>query len=91
MSRRSIHGIQDTTTLNYDGLRGATDLDGLGGRMGASGILAHFGVAVNEAGRPLGMFEANAAFRSAPDLDSARWIAGLDGALGFRAPARTTA
>ena len=49
--------------------------------MGASGILAHFGVAVNEAGRPLGMFEANAAFRSAPGLDSARWIAGLDGAL----------
>ena len=56
-AERLVLAIQDTTTLNYDGLSGTSGLDDLGGGgKGTSGILAHVGVAVNGAGRPLGAF-----------------------------------
>ena len=78
-AERLVLAVQDTTTLNYDGLSGTSGLDDLGGGgTGTSGILAHVGVAVNAVGRPLGMFEADADFRQAEGKDSVRWIAGLD-------------
>ncbi len=78
-AERLVPVVQDTTALNYDGLSETSGLDDIGGGgKGASGILAHVGVAVNAAGRPLGMFEADAEFRRAEEKDSVRWIAGLD-------------
>ncbi|MCY3599100.1 MAG: IS4 family transposase [Acidimicrobiaceae bacterium] len=78
-AERLVLAVQDTTTLNYDGLSGTSGLDDLGGGgKGTSGILAHVGVAVNAVGRPLGMFEADADFRKAEGKDSVRWTDGLD-------------
>ena len=78
-AERLVLAVQDTTTLNYDGLSGTSGFDDLGGGgKGTSGILAHVGVAVNAVGRPLGMFEADADFRQAQEKDSVRWTAGLD-------------
>ena len=78
-AERLVLAVQDTTTLNYDGLSGTSGLDDLGGGgKGTSGILAHVGVAVNAVGRPLGMFEVDADFRQAEGEDSARWLAGLE-------------
>ncbi len=55
-AERLVPAMQDTTTPNHDGLATATGLDGLGGGgKGSKGILAHVGVAVNAAGRPLGI------------------------------------
>ncbi len=77
-AERTILAIQDTTTLNYDGLSGSPDLDELGGGgQGSRGLLFHAGVAVNGVGRPLGMFAADANFRRADDKDSTRWLQGL--------------
>ena len=76
---RFVLAVQDTTTLNYDGLSKTSGLDSVGGGgKGSSGILAHFGVAVNAVGRPLGMFAADADFRRADDKDSVRWVDGLE-------------
>ena len=78
-AERLVLAVQDTTTLNYDGLSATSGLDGLGGGgKGSLGILAHVGVAVNAAGRPLGMFAADADFRRADGKDSVRWLAGLE-------------
>ncbi len=78
-AERLVLAVQDTTTLNYDGLSTVSGLDSLGGGgKGSAGILAHFGVAVNAAGRPLGMFAADAGFRRADDRDSVRWVDGLE-------------
>ena len=74
-----VLAIQDTTTLNYDGLAATSDLDDLGGGgQGVQGLLAHVGVAVNAVGRPLGLFRTDADFRQADDTDSARWLQGLE-------------
>ena len=76
---RVVLAIQDTTTLNYNGLSATSGLDELGGGgKGTSGILAHCGIAINAAGRPLGMFAMDATFRRAERKDSARWVKGLD-------------
>ncbi len=78
-AERLVLAVQDTTTLNHDGLSGTSGLDDRGGGgKGSSGILAHVGVAVNAVGRPLGMFEADAEFRRAEGKDSVRWVDGLD-------------
>ena len=46
--------MQDTTTLNYNGLTATRGLVGFGGGgAGSEGILAHLGLAVSAAGRPL--------------------------------------
>ncbi len=72
-----VPAVQDTRTLNYDGLSKSTGLDALaGGGKGSVGILAHFGVAVNAVGRPLGMFKVDTDFRQAEDKDSVRWVNG---------------
>ena len=64
---RFVLAVQDTTTLDYDGLSKTSGLDSVGGGgKGSSGILAHFGVAVNAVGRPLGMFAADSENRSRP-------------------------
>ena len=75
-AERLVLAVQDTTTPSHDGLTGTSGLGG-GGR-GSSGILARAGVAANAAGRPLGMFEADADFRQAEGKDSVRWTDGLD-------------
>ena len=66
----TVLAIQDATTLNYDGPEATGGLAGLGGGgKGTSGILAHTGLAVTLAGRPLGLFELNAAFRGGKTVD----------------------
>ena len=78
-AERVVLAIQDTTTLNYDGLTATSDLDDLGGGgKGVKGLLVHVGMAVNAVGRPLGMFTADADFRQAPGKDSVRWLQGLE-------------
>ena len=85
-AERLVLAVQDTTVLNFDGLSKTSGLDGIGGGgKGSSGILAHAGVAVNAAGRPLGMFAADADFRRSEAKDSARWVRGLDRARGLAA------
>ena len=73
-----VPAVQDTTTLDHDGLPTTGGLDRPdGGGKGASGVLAHAGVALNGAGRPLGMFMADAELRRAKGKDSVRWQHGL--------------
>ena len=85
-----VLAIQDTTTLNYHGLSETEGLAGIGGRgKGASGILAHFGIAVTETGRTLGVYALNAGFRrtdkkvlesekaDTDEKESRRWMEGL--------------
>ena len=74
-----VLAIQDTTTLNYDGLKATAGLVSLGGRgKGACGLLAHVGLAVNAAGRPLGVFALDATFRDGDDRENegVRWLRG---------------
>ena len=74
-----ILAIQDTTTLNYDGLAATDGLVGLGGGgKGTRGLAAHVGLAVNAAGRPLGVFALDASFRDGDDkeIESERWLRG---------------
>lgn len=85
-AERFVLAVQDTTTLNHDGLVATDGLDGLGGGgKGARGILAHVGMAVSAAGRPLGMFSLNASFRQAEAADSVRWLEGLERAKELEA------
>ena len=78
-AERLVLAVQDTTTLNYDGLSSTSGLDELaGGGKGSAGILAHFGVAVNAVGQPLGMYTVDADFRQAEDKDNVRWVDGLE-------------
>ncbi len=85
-----VLAVQDTTTLNYHGLSETEGLVGIGGRgKGASGILAHFGIAVTETGRTLGVYALNAGFRrtdkkvlesekaDTDEKESRRWMDGL--------------
>ncbi len=54
-AERFVPAVQDTTTLNHDGLPATSGLDGLGGGgKGTSGILAHFGIAPTRSGGPSG-------------------------------------
>ncbi len=56
--------VQDTTAINYNGLKETRGLVGLGGPgKGVKGLMAHFGLAVNLVGRPLGVFSLDADFR----------------------------
>ncbi len=78
-AERLVPAMQDTTTLNHDGLSRTSGRGGPGGGgKGSSGILAHVGVAVNAVGRHPGMFEADAQFRRAEGRDSIRRLTGLD-------------
>ena len=74
-----VLAVQVATTLNCDGLEATSGLDDLGGGgKGVDGILAHCSVAINAAGRPLGLLAIDASFRRAEEKDSARRVAGLD-------------
>ncbi len=56
-AERFVPAVQDTTTLNHDGLSGTSGLDGPGGGgRGTSGILAHFGIAPTRSDGPSGHF-----------------------------------
>ncbi len=73
-----ILAIQDTTTLNYNGLKATEGLDNLGGGgQGTQGVLVHAGMAVNGFGHPLGLFMMDGEFRRQEEKDSARWVEGL--------------
>ena len=78
-----VLAIQDTTTLNYNGHEKTKGLVNVGGGgTGTWGLLAHVGLAVTEARRPLGVFELNATQRDARAGDEApesvRWLRGLE-------------
>ena len=74
-----ILAIQDTTALNYDGLKATRGLVKLGGGgKGSDGLLAHAGLAATPEGRPLGLFFMDTTFREDPEKDNARWLEGLD-------------
>ncbi|MDE0533253.1 MAG: hypothetical protein OXI01_17645 [Albidovulum sp.] len=65
--------------MNCDGLEATSGLYDLGGGgKGVDGILTHCSVAINAAGRPLGLLAIDASFRRAEKKDSARWVAELD-------------
>ena len=73
-----VLAVQDTTALNYSGLKATEGLAEIGGGgSGSTGILAHAGLAVTAQGRPLGLFTMDAAFREDPEEDSQRWVEGL--------------
>ena len=58
---RGVLAIQDTTAINYNGLEATRGFVGLGGPgKGVKGLMAHFGLAVNLVGRPLGVFSLDA-------------------------------
>ena len=77
---RVVLAIQDTTTLNYDGLKGTQGRVAIGGRgTGAQGLLAHVGLAVTPQGRTLGVYALDADFRGdGDDKESRRWLEGLE-------------
>ncbi len=77
---RVVLAIQDTTTLNYDGLRATEGRVGIGGRgSGAQGLLAHVDLAVTPQGRTLGVYMLDADFRDdGDDKESRRWLEGLE-------------
>ena len=66
-----ILAIQDTTSLNYTGLK-ATEgrVKPGGGNDRTVGVLAHAGLAVSAESRPLGLFTMETAFRDRPESDS---------------------
>ena len=75
--------VQDTTTLNYDGLKNSTrGLTTIGGP--GQGIFTHVVLAVSEGGRPLGVLDIDGEVRtrcadSGDEVkESIRWIEDLD-------------
>ena len=75
-----VLAIQDTTTLNYNGLGSAEGLADLGGGgSGTKGLAAHFCLAAGEDGRPLGVVSIDADFRGGDrPPESGRWLEGFD-------------
>ena len=80
---RTVLAVQDTTTLNYDGLKNSTrGLTTIGGH--GQGIFTHTMLAVSEGGRPLGVLDIDGEIRtrcadSGDEVkESIRWIEGLD-------------
>ncbi len=87
--QRLILAIQDTTFLDYTGLKATEGLVSIGGGgSGSMGLGAHAGVAFNEGGCALGLFHLDADFRLEPgqeksgdDKESRRWLDGFDKAV----------
>ena len=83
-----VLALQDSTTLNYHGLKSSRGLALIGSNRTSltMGLPVHLGLACTPAGRPLGVFELNADFRDPPkstpsqpaQLESARWTQGLE-------------
>ncbi len=62
--RPVVLAVQDTTVLNYSGLKATEGLAPIGGgASGSTGLAAHFGVAFSEGGCALGVFHLDADFR----------------------------
>ncbi len=84
-AQRRILAIQDTTFLNYNGLKATEGLVDIGGGgSGTPGMAAHVGVAFSEGGSSLGRFHLDADFRLEPDpkkdeVDDQESRRGLDG------------
>ncbi len=80
-----VLALQDTTALNYASRPATAGLVNIGGGgSGVQGLKAHVGLAVNEAGRPLGVYALDADYADRLELESDRWGEGLE-----RACART--
>ncbi len=63
-AEREVLAIQDTTMLDFSGLKGSTGgLAKLGGGSGSVGIPAHVTLAVSASGRGLGVLAIDASFR----------------------------
>ncbi len=88
---RVVLAIQDTTTVNDDGLQTTEGRVAIGGRgVGAQGLLAHVGLAVTPQGRALGVYTLDADFRHVvadgdgdrgddeSGKESRRWLDGLE-------------
>ena len=75
-----ILAIQDSTTLNYAGRVATEGLSNIGGGGGGvSGMKVHLGLAVNGAGRPLGVYSIDTAnYSQSDELASQRWVHGLE-------------
>ena len=81
-----VLAIQDTTSLNYQGHEATRGLVGIGGggSKGVRGLWTHVGLAVNGAGRPLGVFSLDATYcdgdgdGDGAESASVRWQRGLD-------------
>ncbi len=73
-----VLALQDTTVLNYAGLTATAGLVNIGGSgQGVPGVKAHVGLAVNEAGRPLGVYALDADYTERLGLESEHWGEGL--------------
>ncbi len=86
-----VLALQDTTALNYASRPATAGLVNIGGGgSGVQGLKAHVGLAVNEAGRPLGVYALDADYADRLELESERWGEGLARACELeRACART--
>ena len=88
-----VLAIHDTTAINYNGLEATRGLVGSVSGKGVKGLMAHFGLAVNLVGRPLGVFSLDADFRHEAQQDekeSRRWLEGLERAGELAAACRET-
>ena len=54
---KTILAVQDTTTLNYSGLKATTGLGEIGGNDNSRGLIAHSTIAVLPSGLPLGLLD----------------------------------
>ncbi len=79
-----VLAVQDTTMVNYTGLKATEGLVDIGGGgSGSTGLAAHFGVAFSEGGCALGVFHLDADFRAVEKgtavegEESERWLDGL--------------
>ncbi len=74
-----VLALQDTTALNYASRPATSGLVNIGGGgSGVQGLKAHVGLAVNEAGRPLGVYALDADYADRLELESERWGEGLE-------------
>ena len=72
-SQPLVLAVQDTTMLNYGGLKATEGLVGIGGGgSGSAGVAAHFGVAFSEGGCALGVFHLDADFRETVEAKAER-------------------
>ena len=79
-----VLAVQDTTMVNYTGLKATEGLVDIGGGgSGSTGLAAHFGVAFSAGGCALGVFHLDADFRAVEKgtavegEESERWLDGL--------------
>ena len=80
----TVLAVQDTTMLDWSGLKGSTGgLADLGGGLGSRGIPAYVTLAVSASDRGLGVLGINAGFRAgdtvkAAESETRHWLDGLE-------------